>query len=301
MRARQLEAEGVVTELVPQTLEQATKKFLEDTKARGLRDSSIYKYKLVLKQLETFGKERGLVFLSSFGVDELRAFRASWPNKNLSASKKLEHLKTFFRFCFDSGWVKTNHAKLLKPPKVDDPPVLPFSEQEMTKILAACDTHPNPTRGHQLKALVLLMRHSGLRIGDACTLRRERISGGVLELYTAKSGTKIRLPLHPTVLEALGKIHKTNEFYFWSGRSKRETGIKVWENTFASLFKRAGFSGHSHRLRHTFAVGLLQKGVTMENVSTLLGHRNIKITQKHYSSWMKERQRLLEEAVRLTW
>ena len=301
IRARHLEAEGVVSDLVPQTLEQAGKKFLEDAKARGLRDSSIYKYKLVLKQLEAFAKERGFVFLSSFGIDELRAFRASWPNKNLSASKKLEHLKTFFRFCYDSGWIKTNHAKLIKPPKVDGPPVLPFSEDEMKKILAACDTHPIPERGQQLKALVLLMRHSGLRIGDACTLNRDRIHKGTLELYTAKSGTKVRLPLHPTVLEALERIPKTNEFYFWSGESKRETGIKVWENTFASLFKRAGFAGHSHRLRHTFAVGLLQKGVSMENLSTLLGHRSIKVTERYYASWAAGRQQHLEEEVRRTW
>ena len=301
IKARQLEAEGDITELIPLTLEQAGKKFLADAKARELRDSSIYKYKLLLKQLDAFAQARGYIFLASLGVDELRAFRASWFNKNLSARKKLEHLKSFFNFCYDSGWVKRNPAKPIKPPKVKEPQVLPFSDAEMKKILKACDSHPISARATQLRALVLLMRHSGLRIGDACTLKRERIRRGVLELYTAKSGTKVQIPLNPVVIQALGKIPKTNEFYFWSGTSKRETGVKVWENTFSKMFTRAGIDGHSHQLRHTFAASLLQKSVSMENVSTLLGHRNIKITQKYYASWVPGRQKQLEQEVRKTW
>jgi integrase/recombinase XerD len=301
LRARQLEADGITSEVVPLTLEQASKKFLEDAKARGLRDASLYKYKLVLKQLQAFGEKHGLVFMSSFGVEELRAFRASWPNKNLSASKKLEHLKSFFRFCHDSGWIKVNPAKIIKPPKVDDPPVLPFSDNDLEKLLAACDSHPSPSRALQLRALVLLMRHSGLRIGDACTLSSDRIHKGMLELYTAKSGTKVRLPLNAVVVKALEKLPLKRGYYFWSGESKRRTCINVWEQTFQKMFERAGIDGHSHQLRHTFAVGLLQKGVSIGNVSTLLGHRSIKVTERYYASWVAGRQQHLEEEVRRTW
>jgi site-specific recombinase XerD len=300
MRARQLEADGITSEVVPLTLEQTSKKFLDDATARGLREASLYKYRLVLKQLKAFGDKVGLVFMSSFGVEELRAFRASWPNKNLSAAKKLEHLKAFFRFCHDSGWIKDNPAKVIKPPKVDDPPVLPFSDDEMKKILQACDTHSQPERAVQLRALVLLMRHSGLRIGDACTLSRERIQNGVLELYTAKSGTKVRLPLHPSVLKALNKLPVT-AFYFWSGESQRRTCINIWEDTFKKLFQRAGINGHSHRLRHTFAVGLLQSGASMEDVALLLGHRKLAVTEKYYASFTKGRQERLERSVRKSW
>jgi integrase/recombinase XerD len=59
--------------------------------------------------------------------------------------------------------------------------------------------------------------------------------------------------------------------------------------------------GHSHRLRDTFSVDLLQMGVSLETVSQLLGHTSIKTTQKHYSPWVKSRQDKLEEAVRGTW
>lgn len=301
IRARQMEAEGVVSDSLPKTLEFAKEKFLEDAQARGLKPPSIYKYKLVLKQLEAFAKSRGLSLIARFTVDELRTFRASWSNKNLSAAKKLEHLKSFFRFCNESGWIKENPAKTIKPPKIDAPPVLPFSEDEMKKILAACDTHPDPARAVQLRALVLLMRYTGLRIGDACTLSRSRIHNGELELYTAKSGTKVQLPVNPVALDALKKISKVNDYYFWSGRSTRKTCINIWEDTFRSMFKRAGISGHSHQLRHTFAVGLLQRGTSMEDVSLLLGHRRIAVTERHYASFTKGRQERLAANVRKTW
>jgi len=41
-------------------------------------------------------------------------------------------------------------------------------------------------------------------------------------------------------------------------------------------------NGHSHRFRDTFAVALLAKGVSLENVSVLLGHSSVKITEGHY-------------------
>jgi integrase/recombinase XerD len=57
----------------------------------------------------------------------------------------------------------------------------------------------------------------------------------------------------------------------------------------------------SHRLRDTFAVDLLQKGVPLEEVSKLLGHESIKTTEKSYARWVKGRQDRLDSLVRATW
>jgi integrase/recombinase XerC len=287
---------------LPQTLKEASAKFMADAKARGLREPSLYKYELVLKQLKEFALQKGLHLMASFNVDNLREFRNSWSNKNLSARKKLENLKAFFTFCHDSGWTKQNVAKAIKPPKVEDVQVLPFSATEMRKILEACDTHRQPERAKQLKALVLLMRHSGLRISDACTLHEDKINKGVLELYTAKSGTKVRVPLHPSVLEALKALPTNRGYYFWNGESSARTPVGIWSLTLQQMFKRAGIvGGHSHQLRHTFAVSLLQHGASLENVSLLLGHRKIAVTQKHYAAFTQGRQQHLEQDVKKAW
>jgi hypothetical protein len=45
----------------------------------------------------------------------------------------------------------------------------------------------------------------------------------------------------------------------------------------------------------------LLAGVPLERVSILLGHTSIKITEKHYSPWIRERQEQVEADVRRTW
>jgi len=59
--------------------------------------------------------------------------------------------------------------------------------------------------------------------------------------------------------------------------------------------------GTIHRFRDTFAVELLLKGVPIEQVSVLLGHSSLKVTEKHYAPWVKARQDQLERSVRLAW
>jgi site-specific recombinase XerD len=80
-----------------------------------------------------------------------------------------------------------------------------------------------------------------------------------------------------------------------------ENRRRDWQRTFRKLFTIAGVKGHAHMFRNTFAISLLQKGVSIETVSVLLGHRDIRVTQSHYNAWVKSRQELLESAVMKTW
>ena len=45
-----------------------------------------------------------------------------------------------------------------------------------------------------------------------------------------------------------------------------------------------------HRLRHTFAVRLLLKGMSLDHVSKLLGHSSVAITEKYYAAWTEGRK-----------
>jgi len=53
---------------------------------------------------------------------------------------------------------------------------------------------------------------------------------------------------------------------------------------------------HSHQLRDTFAVAQLLNGTSMQDLSKMLSHKSIKITEKYYSPWVPERQAALEPA-----
>ena len=287
------------------TIEEATASFLRDAEARGLRPPSVYKYRLLLKQLKAFAENEGIRFLSECDIETLRRFRESWVNKNYSARKKLEALRTFFRFAHTSGWLARNPALLIKPPKVDDPPTLPFTREELKRVVSACDRyphegHPNKLYGLRLKALVLLLRYSGLRITDAVTLSKHQIEDGILTLRTEKTGTDVRVPLPPVALAALDAIQTSNH-YFWSGRGKKKSCVSDYQRAFKKLYKLAEVrNGHAHRWRDSFAVELLLAGAPLEQVSVLLGHQSVKVTQKHYSPWIRARQEQLETTVRKT-
>jgi integrase len=53
--------------------------------------------------------------------------------------------------------------------------------------------------------------------------------------------------------------------------------------------------------RHTFATDLLTRGIPIEDVSVLLGHKSVRITEAYYSHWVKARRDRLEERVRGLW
>jgi integrase len=62
--------------------------------------------------------------------------------------------------------------------------------------------------------------------------------------------------------------------------------VKSWDRIFGNVFSTARppiNDGHPHRFHDTFAVSLLVKDVSIEIVSTLLGHSSIKVTQRHYA------------------
>jgi site-specific recombinase XerD len=81
-----------------------------------------------------------------------------------------------------------------------------------------------------------------------------------------------------------------------------ETASDLWRRKLAVVFKAAKVEGgHPHRFRHAFAVELLKNGVPMEEVSILLGHSSVRITEKHYASWVEALQEILKAHVAKTW
>ena len=292
------------------TIEAAFDQYLADAESRQLGPSAIYKRKLLRKQMIAFATDRGVRYLEEFDLKLLRDFRATWRNRNLSAKKKLEQLRGFFRFWVRCGTLTANPALELDAPIVKQPPTLPFERNEMARILYACDhlytdnyKRVGQSNAKRIKALVLLMRYSGLRIGDAVTLPVSRVADGKVFLRTAKTGVYVTCPLPPLALDALRECPRSNPLYFfWTGRCSRGTVARDWHSKLAKLFNLAGIhGGHPHRFRDTFAVEALLSGTPIEQVSALLGHSSIKVTEQHYAPWVKARQDQMEASVIRSW
>ena len=266
--------------------------FLQDAKSRNLGTETYRKYVLVFKQLEAFCTKKGLRYVDQLDLPAVTQFRGSWKDAPLSASKKLERLRGILKFAVKRKWVKENAALDLDQPTLKQTPTLPFSEAEMKKILEAA----TDVRVH---AFIQVMRHSGLRISDTTVLAVSSLQDNKIRLYQAKTGEHVYVPIpHHVAVELRSIPHKNPLYFFWSGHSKTQAAASLWRKRVAEVFKAAKIeNGHTHRFRDSFAVGLLERGVSLESVSLLLGHQDIKITQRHYSPWIKTRQNALDKEV----
>jgi integrase/recombinase XerD len=305
---RQWEAENrqTVEQVQPVTIAEAVEKFLADAEARKLNESTIYKYKLLFGRLKDFAARRGLRFLSELDVDTLSGFRAEWKDGPRSSLKKLERLRAFFHFAERRKWVEGNPASELKAPKITVRPTMPFTRDEMVKILAGLEKYAQRAgraNAQRLRAFVFLLRYSGMRIGDAVRLSVDRIVGNRLFLYTAKTGTPVYCVLPDFVIRALEVSSRSSaRYFFWTGESKLHSAIGKWQRRLGNLFRLVEvLDGHAHRFRDTFAVELLLAGVPLERVSVLLGHQNLRVTEKHYAPWVRSRQEQLEADLARAW
>jgi site-specific recombinase XerD len=298
---RDWEASGKIGERrvhVPNIVE-AVEKFLGDAKARNLSDATLKKYRRLLEgELLPFCEKRRLVALSRLSVEFIREFRDSLDHSPITRLKKLEYLRAFLTFCQASDWVAKNPAKAVKLPKVTRTQVKPFTNEEIQSLLSACDKF----RGEQdrLRAMILLLRSTGLRIADAVSLKRDRIKDRRLFLYTSKTGTPVWCPLPDEVVDALGAL-PGDPYLFWSGVGTLKAALEGWRKRLLSLAELAGVKdAHFHRFRHSFSVNLLQRGVPVETVATVLGNTPA-IVSRHYSAFVESRQKALEEAIRGVW
>ncbi len=299
---------GAVKEEPPR-IEMAVMKYLDDARARHLAEATITKLMTIFeKQFLAWTKDTGLRYLKELTPARLTAWRSTWKDEALAASKKHQRAVGFFYFCMRMKWLSENPMRSLHPPKVKPDPTLPFTTAEVTAIVSACDRFP--LRGiygegnrKRLRAIVFLLRYSGLRIRDAATLQRERVQNGKLLLYMQKTGVPVFVPLPPYVVEALDETPNVHpSYFFWSGNGLPKTTVADWQRSLRKLFEIANVKGgHAHRFRDTFAVELLLAGVPIDQVSVLLGHSSVKITEKSYSPWVKARQEQLEAAVMKTW
>ena len=297
------------TQVGPITLNQAWQRFLDDLDSRKLHPATIRKYRLLQKQMEGFAAHEGTHFLGQLDIDTMGEFRGGWKDGALSASKKLERLKAFFKFAVKRKWIAESPVSDLKAPKVSLKPTMPFTHEEVSRILEAVDVYcrESPPNGREnarrLRAFVLLLRYSGMRISDVVNLTAERFVGNRLFLYTAKTGVPVHIVIPEFVLRVLESTpRKSANHFFWSGTGKLESIVRSWQTRLRRLFQLAGVvKGRAHRFRETFAVELLLVGVPIERVSILLGHQSTRVTEKHYNPWVRSRQEQLEADLERAW
>jgi integrase/recombinase XerD len=140
----------------------------------------------------------------------------------------------------------------------------------------------------KIRAIIILLATTGLRLTEAASLRKECIDFGPLELRILGKGGKHRIvPLLPMTAETLrGYMERraNNSPFVFPGKGR--TGyaeIYNIEKTLKRACLRAGVEPFTpHQLRHLYATEMLRRGAKLEVVGRILGHSSIGITADVY-------------------
>jgi len=311
VNANPAKAAASATPETSKTLDAAIELFIASKRTQGITAGVISKFVRELGRLSDFMSKRSKYFPAEIGQDDLEAFRSGWPEfypSSFTRSRVQNRLREFLRYCYEAKWL--DRIPKLSAIKVEEPPTLPLSDAEYNKLVKKIpEEFKDAVKAKKLRALVQLMRHSGLAIRDAVTLEREELQWDAkkklhrIVTKRQKTGTHVSVLMPADVArELLDVLNGNPRYLFWTGNGKESSVVTFWQHDMRRLFRAAGFpEGHPHQLRDTFAVSLLEKGVPLEEVSKLLGHTSIKTTEDSYAQWVQARQDRLDSLVVATW
>ncbi len=166
--------------------------------------------------------------------------------------------------------------KHLQLPKV-------LGEEELRRLF-------NAPKNLKHKAILFVAYSAGLRVSEVINLRLQDIDRERKQLFIhCSKGKKDRyVMLSPLVLDVLEQYYKMSEVkpvnYLFEGQEKgKPYSIRSAQQIFHEAKKTAGIikSLSFHSLRHSFATHLLEKGVDVIFIKDLLGHFDIKTTERY--------------------
>lgn len=249
-------------------------KMTDELKLRGYSKKTIKAYLFCLKQYLCFSRMNPEIL----NIEAVKSFLLDKHDKNYSPQTInlfLNAIKFFYKEIIGNNKKINIHTikRSLKLPVV-------LSRMEILRIVESIDNLKH-------KLLISLSYSAGLRISEAISLKVKDMSFENLTIHIKEAkGKKDRITIFSKKLKEnlqsliMGK--DMDDFIFGSergGKLTTRTAQKIFENALknAEVKKDATF----HSLRHSFATHLLENGVDVRYVQELLGHQNIRTTQRY--------------------
>lgn len=249
-------------------------------------------YDLLLKRLMTYCESRGVILMEELTLGLLDDFPAAGlPQVSDSTrAQAIVRLRAFLRAAWRHEWIKKPLGEQLAKFSASCIQKQPFTDAEVERLLAAAQPM-------SFRLLLELMLETGMRVSDAVRFNPSKLQQvGLLWRYSFEQHKRRRGKSAPAEVYISDRLKQEISAARWLPSGKRP-GQRVWA-LMAALGRRCDVANPGpHRLRHTFAVRMLRRGVPMGDVSRLLGHSSLKITEAHYAAWVPERSARLASIV----
>ncbi len=171
----------------------------------------------------------------------------------------------------------TIHLKFAKRPK--KLPIV-LSKQEIERIIEA-------TQNRKHRLMIALAYGCGMRVSEVVNVRVQDVATEELTVHIkGAKGKKDRISVlpqkHTDDLRNAMAGKQGSDYLFESNRTGKLTTTSL-QKVFREILKKTGITKPAtfHSLRHSFATHLLENGVDIRYVQELLGHSNIRTTQRY--------------------
>jgi integrase/recombinase XerC len=252
---------------------------------------------------QTNGKALRVEDVTPADVREYRGFLQTVRRAGTATVRRhLMALRQFCRWGMAAGRIESDPTAQVKLPREEKiaPGWLTKQQQyrlirEAERAVSAADTPARKMLAVRDWALVVFLLNTGLRIAEVCALMVDDVQmgerSGWVTVRGGKGSKSRKVPLNAEARKALrmwlDERGDTDSFFDLtpSGAYRR----------LAELGRRAGVEVHPHALRHTLAKNLVEAGVGLHEVATILGHSSLNTTRVYVTPGERD----LERAIRM--
>ncbi len=275
---------------------------------KGLAANTLAAYSRDLAKFAAFSEQRKLASVETVTHTDLVDFLETLYRQRLdsrSVARALVSLRNLFRFALAENIISEDPALHLETPRYRRSLPSFLRMDEVDRLLAQPDE--STAAGLRDRALLELLYSTGLRVSELTHLRVFDLDMRMGCLRCAGKGDKERLvPVGRKALAAVQKYiqqgrpellrrragyARTEPWLFLNLRGRQMHRISVW-SLLCDYGRKAGIRIQlsPHKLRHSFATHLLERGADLRSVQMMLGHADISTTQI-YTHVMEERLR----------
>lgn len=245
---------------------------------------------MVNEILEYFG-DMLLIELTPPRIAEYKAFCRKKGLKPATINHRRKLLSGAFNLAIrEWEWVKENPVIKVKAEKVRNERDRWLTPEEEQILLEKSVLHPtlkgNKTEPrYWLQELIIFALQTGMREDEILSLEwiYVDLDRRTVTVIKSKNDLPRTVPLTSVALQLLvSKSENRKSDYVFPNEAGRKMGRRNMTRAFDKVVERAGIVNFTfHDLRHTFATRLAQVGVDLYTISKLLGHKDVKMTQRY--------------------
>lgn len=267
------------------TLQQAHQQFIKHLEDSGKANATVIAYGKDIEQLIDFVEKRSINEVPGVTVEHIDEFKDLLKKQRYtgkSISRKINSIKSFFRFMISQNVLQDNPAEAVTHPKIKQKPPRVLSRVEYRALRDAC-------RGDaRMSAIVELLLQTGMRISELAALQLSDIDfdRNVVHIRAQNSRAARRVPLNKagkqSVMQYLQIRPRAREKTVFLTKTCRPFLVRNIRTAIDRYFRLAGIKDAKvNDLRHTFIVEQLKAGTPLVYVSQLVGHKRITTTEKY--------------------